>query len=346
MKLANPKKILIIQLRRIGDVIFTLPVARQLKQAFPAARVDFLVEKPADAIAARNRFVDQVLVYDPKRAAHWIARVRAERYDAIFDFLSTGRTLWLTALSGAKLRAGFAGAWNRALAYNVRPACPPDRYIVDQKMELLRAAGAPVKSWSWDLEPPDADRAWAREYLATQGLGSRPLVAIAPASRRATRNWIPERFTEVARALSARPFDVLFFWGPGEEEWVRGLAENAAAPGGGRVLIAPDTTLWQMAALMERCSAVFGVDNGPRNMAVALNVPSVAIFGPTNPVTINPHDDPRHAAVRDEKLHCIGCGSNTCAYQHECMANVSAAAVLERLQGAMRANEENAWTKK
>lgn len=326
-------KILIVQLRRIGDVAFTLPVIGALRRAFRNPTIDFLVEPPADALVSLDKNVRRTLSYDARRPLEWIRRVRSERYDAVLDFHSNGRTLWITALSGARVRAGFAGALNRRLAYNVIVPAVPNRFIVDQKIDLVRAV-APVAdvdwNWKWDLTLPPAEISRAEKLLAGFGSG-KTWIGFAPLHRHPIRAWHRERFAAAGDQLIKKGFGVLLLGGPGEKnglDAVRKLMRENAA-------VHEASNLLELSALISRCRGFLANDNGPQKIAMALNVPSVTIFGPTNPLTINPNRKP-HASIRDESLFCIGCEKKICPYRHECMTNITVGAVVEKLEGVLR----------
>lgn len=333
-----PRRILIIQLRRIGDVIFTLPVIGVLRRAFPEARIDFLVERPADALVRLDPHLSETLVYDKDRALRWVAEVRRRRYDWVLDFLANGRSLPLTLCSGAAVKAAFQGRWARRLAYNHLAQATHNAYLVEQKLDVLRSLGVADTSWRYDIRLPADELRWAGDFLKGAGADpGRPLVAVAPASRRETRRWLPERFAEVARALLGQGRDVLLLWGPGELGYVEDIARRTASRGPGRILIPPDTSLLRLAGLIKSAKLVLCVENGPKNLAVALGVPTVNIVGPNNPWSFNPSGDPAHVLVRAEGLECLGCERNRCPTEHECMAAVTAGMVLkeiERLCGA------------
>ncbi|MCR4294147.1 MAG: glycosyltransferase family 9 protein, partial [Elusimicrobia bacterium] len=109
MPFAAPRSILVVQLRRLGDVILTTPALEALKRKYPDARLDFLVEAPGAEAVAGHPAIDQVLIYDansPWSALDWAFKIRARRYDWVIDFLANPRTALLTALSGAKVKAG------------------------------------------------------------------------------------------------------------------------------------------------------------------------------------------------------------------------------------------------
>lgn len=333
----TPKKILIIQLRRIGDVVFTLPVLGELRKQFPMAKIDFLVEKPSDQFVRLNPHVNETLIYDKDKPFYWIQEIRKRKYNWVLDFLSNGRTLLLSRFSGAPVRLGFSGPFTRQLIYNYLVPVSTNQYIVDQKLDFLRSLGLKINNWSWNLKVPKEDKSWADSFLKSVGVinSKANLIGIAPASRRATRRWIPERFEEVIQSLKKSGSNVILFWGKGELEFVKSLAKNL------NVIIPPETNLLQLTALIERCSLVLGLDNGPRNIAVALGVPTLVLFGPTNPISINPHNDPKHQVLRDEKLFCIACGLNTCPYKHECMENISSKTVIDKIEWMRRFYDTN-----
>src|SRR3954469_1183190 len=97
----SPKSILVIQLRRLGDVLVTTPAVEALRLAYPKAKIDFLVEKPGDQLLSGNPNLDVVVLYDTARPWAMIREVRRRRYDWVIDFLGTPRSAIVTALSGA-----------------------------------------------------------------------------------------------------------------------------------------------------------------------------------------------------------------------------------------------------
>src|SRR5262245_27329057 len=105
---ATPRSILVIQLRRLGDVILTTPALEALKKRYPKAKLDFLVEAPGAEAVAGHPAIDETLVYDaegPLEALVWALKIRARGYDWVIDFLANPRTALLTALSGAEVKA-------------------------------------------------------------------------------------------------------------------------------------------------------------------------------------------------------------------------------------------------
>lgn len=314
----EPKKILVIQLRRIGDVILTIPAVAALKRRYPEARIDFLVEAPGAEVLEGNPHLQTVHVYDGSTlggALSWIRKVRRQGYDWVIDYMGNPRSALIAALSRAPLRAGPAHVAHR-WAYN-HPLVQSEttHYAGLEKIRVLGSLGVP--SEGADFLP--------RLYLASRRDGPQNLVGLVPASRRITRRWPASSYARLGRLLRDQyGCGIIVFWGPGERE----LAEEVARGiGEGAEITAETKTLKEAANLMVRCRVIITNCNGPKHMAVALGVATLTIHGSSDPASWNP-PHPRHRIVRLEELFCIGCGLNRCPYQLQCLRDLSPERVL------------------
>ncbi len=316
----DPRSILVIQLRRIGDVILTTPAVAALKKSFPQAQIDFLVEAPGAQALEGNPHLREVIVYDaegPIGTLSWIRKIRARRYDWVIDFLGTPRSAMVTAGSGALVKAGPAHVSHR-WAYNT-PLTQSDttHYGALEKIRVLKPLG--VSSDDADFMP--------KLFFFKNSSTARNVVGLVPASRKITRQWPAASFAQLGRLLRLRyGCEFLVFWGPGEKE----LAEEVAAGIGDGARVTPETkSLKEAAELMRSCRLVVTNCNGPKHIAVALGVPTVTIHGSSDPTSWNP-PHPKHLVARLDDLHCIGCGLNRCPTQIECMRDLSPERVLEK----------------
>src|SRR5438105_2536317 len=100
-------KILVVQLRRIGDIILSTPVLPYLRKAFPEAEIDYLCEPMGVEVLTGNPYLSKIVTYDRKRPFREIRKIRNRRYDVVIDFLNNPRTALLVALSGAKTRVAY-----------------------------------------------------------------------------------------------------------------------------------------------------------------------------------------------------------------------------------------------
>jgi len=322
----KPKRVLIIQLKRAGDVIVTTPILPALREAVPAVEIDFLVDKPFAPLLENNPDVHRVHVYD--RKAPWMTwrELRAASYDWVLDFQSSPRSIMAGLMSGARLRAGYrVSFWGRLLNRSVkRPGASMS--VTEGKMTLVRTL-VPGIGAAGDrrvyLTPEE--RQWATGVMDDSSHGK--TIGLVPTHRRASRRWGADSFGQLARLLTARGAAVWFFWGPGEKEYVETIA--AQVPGSRLI---PGTSLRQMAALLEQCHLVVTNDNGPMHLAVAARTPTVTLYGPTAPMAWNP-GGPHHQVVQATGLTCLGCNMNECPFGHECMTWISPEKVLEAVQG-------------
>lgn len=326
----DPRKILVIQLRRVGDLLMLTPALEALRLRFPRAEIHVLAERPGSEVLEGNPHLDRLLVYEPQRPLAWIAQVRSESYDWVIDFLGNPRSALLSLLSGARLRAGPGQVFHR-WGYNHRfSQSPAPLYAAEEKLfklqslDVKRPQSVLPRVW---LEPQR--RAWARLELQRLGLDSRRRLGLCPASRRLTRQWPAERFAALARLaherLGLRP---VVFWGPGE----RSLAESilSQAP---EAVLAPETRhLKDLAALLEGMDAVVTNCNGPKHLSVAVGRPTLTLHFSSDPRVWNPPDLPSAPALRAEGLFCIGCRLNRCPYHLECMSLLDPETVLTALR--------------
>lgn len=314
-------KILVVQLRRIGDIIVTTPVVDALRDAFPDAVIDFLSEPMGEPVLRGNPGLNEFIPLKKEKYFSLLADVRRRRYDWALDFINTPRSAQIVLASGASVRAGFdVLGWG--LVYNRRiPRSPVAKYIVQQKFDLLRALGLnPATTALPKIHLTEDDFAGAAAWWSEKGLDRfRERVGLAPAHRHAIRQWPEEKAAALMKILSAETGRALvLFGGPGEEE----LLGRLAAPYRERVFVSPAGPWRQAAAVMARCHALVTNCSGLMHTGVAVGVPTVTVYGPTMPEVWNPRVPP-HRFVQAEGLACLGCHRDVCPYGHECMEWVS-----------------------
>jgi lipopolysaccharide heptosyltransferase III len=354
---ARVRSILVIRHRAGGDLLLTTPALRALRAGFPAARIDVVAARGLGSLLAGNPDVDRVLEFDRRSLlsqAGLYLRLARGGYGVVIDPVSTPRTAFMTRLTRAPVRVGYDIAGRRG-AYGVRvPREPLDgagrpalRYAPEAAMDLVRALGIPARDLSLRFEVLPEARARIDAWLAEEGLagarpasgagargsggGARPLVACLPVGSWPAKTWPPERFAAAMDDIAASA-DVLWLWGPGEREGVEACRARMRSPS----RLGPATDWQGLGAILSRCSLLVGNDSGPKHVAVALGVPTVTIYGPTNPATWHPPSGP-HEALFAEGLDCLFCNANRCPLPGErhmrCMADVP----VERVVRAARA---------
>ncbi|MCZ6645792.1 MAG: glycosyltransferase family 9 protein [SAR324 cluster bacterium] len=331
-------RILLTQLRRIGDVLMTTPAVRALRQAMPDAHIDYLTEAPSHQILATNPHIDEVLVWPRKGGLpgklRMVGRLRAAHYDVMVDFFSNPTSALITRITNAPRRIGFAFRVRR-WAYTDALPLPDAPYAASHKLALLAPLGVAPGSLLPELHVDEASRRHAGRQLADLGIGTGDfLVALSPVSRRDYRVWPARHYARLADMLIERyAAKVLFLWGPGEQHFVDAVRQHMVHK---PLPDYPVPSLMETAALLERANLLVANNNGPRHMAIAVGTPTVGVFGRSHPESWTPPDAPRHAAVAYDP----GC-KDQCVYPRcgrECINDVpypAVAAEVERLSEAL-----------
>lgn len=302
------ERLLIVRLSAMGDVIHTLPAVHALREAFPRAFIGWLIEERwAELLCApgsprRGRrsssrpLVDEVHAVDLKawrkspfsistlqRVATVWNDVRDAHYDAAVDLQGAMRSALLARWSGARVVYGAAEPRESpASVWYTRKVVTRGRHVIEQNLSVAEAvAGHRMKLPAAEFPRDPAAEARIEQRLAEQGIGD--FAILNPGAGWGAKRWPAERYGEVARALAERSVRSILNYGPGEEELVR--AAEAASGGTARAM---SCSLTELIALTRRARMFIGGDTGPLHLAAALQVPVVAIYGPTDPARNGP----------------------------------------------------------
>jgi len=320
MILKKIKKILVIKLRAIGDVLLSTIVLENLRAAFPDARIDFLTERPGSQIVDGNPFLDHVVVlgHPGKNNNHWhnrlkyhvqfIKQIRNRQYDLVFDFFGNPRSALLTFISGAPIRVGY-NYRIRQLAYN-RVVKTRASYIHEAPWHLdaLTALGIPVNSQKLSFYVNPRSKQFADEFWARENLNGKRVLALNFSGGWPAKRWPLERFAELAeRIVNKYQTQIILLWGPGEKDDALKLQSLAKV----KTRLIPETNLKQLGALLHKTDLLISTDSGPMHIAAAMFTPCVAIYGPTNYKLQGPYGD-IHQIVYKDGLDCLGCNRLDC----------------------------------
>lgn len=307
----QPTRIMLIQLRRIGDVLMCTPALRALRQSFSKSFIAFLTERECQDVLASNPYLDEVIVLERERYRnpwYWLRKVgqiRKKKFDLVVDYLCNPRTAYLSFLSGARHRIGYDLPGRRFL-YNmlVKSQAGP-RYSAEHKLEALRALGIEASGLKLDFFIPDEAGFLARDFLQKEAIDrSRLIVSISATSRRHFRRWPPERFGRLADWLISKfKATVILVWGPGEREAVEKVKDVMRQ----KAVISRETeNLFQLGAILGQCDLHIGNDNGTKHIAVAMGRPTITIYGPQDPKSWT-YPDPRRHKFLKARQDCPDC---------------------------------------
>jgi len=279
--------ILIVRLGALGDIVHAVPAAAALRNAFPDARIDWLVEARHRPMVDLVSVIDRAIVLERPSIAGWLdvsRRMREVRYDVAIDFQGLMKSAVLARASGARRVIGFS-IWHlrekgaRPFYSEIHRDTPAERadHIVRQNLALLRSLGVTDVTIRFPLA--DVSSRALEEIYSVLG-GRHPFALINPGAAWPNKRWPPERFGEIAGFLrDVRGLTSFVLWGPGEE----GLAGAVVETSGGAARVAPPTRLADLLALSRAASLMVSGDTGPLHIAAAVGTPAVSLFGPTDP---------------------------------------------------------------
>lgn len=313
----SPSRILVCQLRQIGDVLLVTPSLELLKRRYPQSELHLLTEKKCTSLLEHNPHIDKLWSLDkqelrpfPKELL-WYHRLARTGFDLVVDFQQLPRCRWVVAFSGAPVRLSYTPPWYTRFLYT-HFTDTLDGYAAMSKASVLAPLGL-----HWQGERPriyltEEERTAAREQLTALGLHpGQTLITVDPTHRHATRRWPASSYGHLLRLLaeSNASFRFLPLWGPGEEQVIEELLRFAPAES----MILPDKmlSLREMAATINAARLHVGNCSAPRHIAVAVDTPTYTVLGATSRSWTFPA--PEHAAIA-EGLTCQPCNKNTCSH--------------------------------
>lgn len=293
---SDRERVLVVGTRYIGDTVLAIPFLRNLRRAFPRAVIHVHAEGAARHVLAACPFIDAFLVRrrtTDRGPAAWraLADVAAEaatwrhqRYTRAYLLKSAPSAAILTALAAIPHRVGFARGVNRLLLTRAVPI-GDGRHQADLCLDLLRADGLAVDDGHGDNWTLPAAAARAEALLGSLPVGRR-VVFLAPSASDRRRNWPADRWIETVRWLVTRRQCEIVLAGSRPDAMI-----HAAILAGTGPAVAPHvhdfsavTTLAEATALIARADLCIGVDTGLPHLATSFGVPTVKLFGPTDPV--------------------------------------------------------------
>lgn len=324
---AFPQRVLVIQLRRLGDVILATGILEDLRRAFASARLDVLTSPLAAPLLRHHPLIDELLVYDRAHPFSEVGRIRARRYDWVIDGQGSPTTARLSWLSGARVRAGWGvRVWRSMYTHVVPRTGLPNVYVVRARQRFLEALGVPIGEPRTHLVTSAAERAAAAESLLAAGVpDGRARVALVLSVSEPIREWPVERFAELALELQRSGAAPVVLENPddaGRLSRFRGRAPD--------VPVVRTFDLRVLMATLAQCEVLVSGDTGPAHMATALGVPRVTLYGPTDPVHWNPQL-PTTPVLVDPGVALMRARKRRRQAKHPGLLGISVASVLEEV---------------
>lgn len=338
--LAAPRRALIILLGSIGDVVRALPLLGRMRRAWPDTHIAWAVEPKAEPILRGHPWLDEILVYDRRRAPWsflpFLLAVRRAQFDLVLDLqrhLKSGLTAFV---SGAKRIVGFAPENVKEFNHRFSTEQIPPQPTLRSKLLQYQAFGdwleLPSSSIEFALKPASRPESFKSMF----GSIGRPVVGVILGSSWPSRIYFPEALATVIRLLHGPDDDTgaVFFpvliGGPDESLIAAEVQQHLE---GIPVLdLTGKTALNDLPALFAECDVAVGPDSGPMHIAAAVGCPVVSLWGSTSAERSAPWGFAEFALTAPIK--CSPCYLRKCPIDRECMRRISPAVVARTVRKA------------
>ena len=294
------KRLLVIRLSSIGDIVHALPAVAALGQALPGAEVTWAVEARYACLLDGNPYVQRILKIDTLgwrgRFNSWktvqemkgaFSALRNFHFDVAIDFQGLIKSGIIAWASRAPRRVGFGGPWLRepmaGIFYTARVTRQEWRHIIEANLGLAEHLGATAQKWQFPLPRKLEDEEYAKEQI--KKIGGGPFILVNPGGGWPSKRWAPSNYAALIRKLDAEFSGEIVLTGSSAEAPLIQEILDAAQCRRARYLAASIT---QYIALARLASLFIGGDTGPMHLAAAVGAPVVALHGPTDPARNGP----------------------------------------------------------
>lgn len=291
------KKIAVIELAHLGDVLVATPAIRLLKKKFPDASITCVLSPWSEDIISGNPDIDEIIIYRAswfdridkkpfslKETASFIRQLRQKRFDLGIDMRGDVRVIFLMWLAGIKYRVGYAFTGGGFLLSNAVLFDAGKRqgtHQIDHNINLIKAIdfGKDVQSLDrrMTVSFSESDKSYIEGYLKANAVVTGDfLIAVHPGAGLAAKRWPSERFNLlIDRILEGHRVKIALVGGPHEADLTKRFSARMRAD---VVNTIGSTTIKQLAALLKRCSLFIGADSGLMHVASAMEIPMVIIW--------------------------------------------------------------------
>ncbi len=333
-------KILVIKPSSLGDVIHALPFLKAVKDTFPDSGIDWIISRNLQDILDANPLINELIVIDKdswkdimnlRRTSREIYNLKKtlkeKHYDMVIDLQGLLRSGVISLFTSSPLRIGFDNAREGSKhLYNKRVSVNMISHAVDKNLEVAKAIGAEVKGIEFPLYVDESVREKAKSLISDID----EYIIIFPSARWHTKRWPIENFASLISGLSIQ---CIIAGSRSDRLMAQRISElSTKTP----LNLCGKTDLKSLAALISDARIVISGDTGPMHIAVALDVPVVALFGPTDPMRTGPYgwQDNKNLTVIKSNTPCSPCFKKRCKDPF-CMSSISVEMVMKEVKSLL-----------
>ncbi len=330
-------KYLLIKLRYIGDSLLTTPVARVIKRGSRDSYVAFLVNKGTEELLYFNPSIDRIYTFSKDSSLRakisLIKDIRREKFDVCIDFTSSDRGAFFAFLSGAKLRIGFYGGslLRDKLLYTSAVRLPSiNMHQIEKNLFLLNELGIKSSIEKPEIFLKEEELEKGKTILINSGWnGQTPYVIFHPEARRWYKSWPAENFALLGDLVKNNfNIDVVICGGRDDTVKAEYIAKMMKEKS---INIAGKTSIRELASIIKGATLFVGNDSAPMHISYSLDVPTIALFGPTDWESWHPVGN--NHAIFSKDVSCRPCGHSRDCDKGEmnCMRLISVEEVFSKV---------------
>lgn len=287
------KRIAVVFLMHLGDVVLTTPFVHALRKAAPHSHITYVMDKKLEELMRFNPYIDELVTVDKKGQDDSFSALRRigrslNHPDVLINLNPSERASFLSLEAGAKEFVGMSHFLFRPFMDTYTRLDRKTRHAADMYVNVLEQLGITAVeheglevflSPEWEAQ---ADRFYDREGV----LAKDTLIGFNVGSAVPAKRWPKERFAQVADHFAAKGCKIIFFGGPGDREMVEEVMTHMSSSA---IMGTGLFSLGELAAAVKRCNLFITNDSGPMHVAVSQQVPVVALYGPSNPALYGPY---------------------------------------------------------
>ena len=336
MKQNHKKRILVINVNWLGDVIFSTPALRALRQDSPDAYIACLVVAHCEDVLKNNPRINDIIVYDEygKHRSLWakvkfIRYLRKKRFDEVYVLHPSLRRAMIGFLAGIPRRIGYSTKNRECLLTEVIPAPDVPMHKIDYFLNIITACGIKDQGRECEFFVDGADEKKAVDLMREAGIGEKKsFVLLNPGGNWDMKRWPAANFSRLADMIQEQTAAKVVIGGAKKD--IHLAEEIAAGMKTSSVLLTGKTTLQQLAAVMKRAGCVVSADSGPMHISAAVGANTIALFGPTAPEYSGPVGKGKVVILRKDVGCAVPCYVEECK-DRRCMNAVTPEAVFDNV---------------
>jgi len=345
--------ILIVKLSAIGDVVHTLPSLAALRKLYPKSHITWVVEEASSDIIRGHPYLDRVIISRRKRWIEnlkkfhdikitiseirlFIKTLRDRKYDLVIDFHGLSKSSMIVILGGGKRKLGYDSMQELSgLFLNEKIPEDMEKHAVDRYLDFIRYLGTDIDNPEFYIPIEEENRTRVETLLKANGIDiNEPFVTVNPVAFWDTKLWEDVKFARLCDRIAEDLKQKVVFTGNSGDGRIKHIQSMMNFPS---VNLEGQTTLKDLAYLYKLSVLLVTTDSGPMHIAAAMNAPTVALFGPTDPSRTGPYGK-GHIVVR-KKMSCSPCFLKQCDTKR-CMKEITVEEVFEAAMQVVNSEKE------